>query len=423
MLVADPGAESVAERAAPIAPRILARVLRDVKASDLVEGAPPGLTLADLDARVTTSLAPDVARDLRRAVADHVRHRWYVVQNVKPFAEKPPGLTISDLDLSVRAFNAMSRFPHMWLHLATIRDLLDAPGLGAGVLVEVLSAYEALVDASGWHPMAVESAQEAIDVSTEAPVPARVLEMQELYDRGGTLGEVAERFGISRERVRQLFLAHGIPTRSLKETNALKREKTRRSHGDQILELVDACVAPREIATRLGLPIAVVNDTLATDPDRQRLVAFRRNSKKRPRPKYTDDEIIECLRTASVELGGVLTTAEYTAFARTRTFEDGRPWPLHQTPANRFGSWRAALQTAGLEANPPSAVAGQRLFTRAHCIDAVLEVERELGRPPTAADYERAAVASRGVLPSLATVRHRCGGWQQALALAFQFSQ
>jgi RNA polymerase sigma-32 factor len=28
--------------------------------------------------------------------------------------------------------------------------------------------------------------------------------MRELYDAGGTLGEVAERFGISRERVRQI---------------------------------------------------------------------------------------------------------------------------------------------------------------------------------------------------------------------------
>ena len=237
------------------------------------------------------------------------------------------------------------------------------------------------------------------------------------------LGEVAERFRITRERVRQLFGAHGLPTRSAGETAALRREQLMSEHREQITRLIDAGVAPNEIAERLGISPQLVRDALHDDPSRRRLAAFRRTAKKRPKPRYSDEEIIECLRTASVELGGVLTTAEYTNYARTRRFPDGRPWPLHQTPFLRFGSWRAALQRAGLEANPPSAIAGQRLFTREHCIDAILEVERELGHPPTAAEYERAAVASNGVLPSLATVRHRCGGWQEALVLAARFSQ
>jgi DNA-binding CsgD family transcriptional regulator len=247
--------------------------------------------------------------------------------------------------------------------------------------------------------------------------------MRELYDAGGTLSEVAERFGISRERVRQLFRAHGLPTRSIAETAALRREQLLNEHREQILQLIDAGAAPNEIAERLGISPQLVYDALRDDPDRRRLAAFRRTAKTRPKPKYSDEEIIECLRSASVELGGVLTTADYTKYARTRQFSDGRLWPLHQTAFLRFGSWRGALQRAGLEANPPSAIAGQRLFTREHCIDAILEVERELGHPPTAAEYERAATTSNGILPSLATVRHRCGGWQEALVLAARFSQ
>jgi hypothetical protein len=130
---------------------------------------------------------------------------------------------------------------------------------------------------------------------------------------------------------------------------------------------------------------------------RWRFAAFQRTAKTRPKPRYSDEEIIECVRVANVELGGILTTADYTRFARKRKFDEGRPWPLQQTPSNRFGSWRAALEQAGLQANPPSAVAGQRLFTREHCVDAILEVERDLGHPPTAAEYEQAAVASRGL--------------------------
>lgn len=427
MLVADAAVDGVSERPVAITPRVLANMLRDVKARDVVATAPADLTLADLDAGVTASLAPDVARALRRAVTDHVRHRSHRVSKLKPFAEMPPGLAISDLDLSMRAFNALSRFPHRWLNGATIGDVLETPGLGAGVLIEVLAAYEAAVERLGvavvGETIAAAEEMELEREPDEARIPQRVLEMRKLYDAGGNLGEVAERFGITRERVRQLFRAHGLPTRSIAEAAALRRERLVNEHREQIFELIDAGVAPNEIAERLGISPQLVRDALRDDPSRRRVAAFRRTAKTRPKPKYSDEEIIECLRTASVELGGVLTTAEYTNYARARRFPDGRPWPLHQTPFLRFGSWRDALQRAGLEANPPSAIAGQRLFTREHCIDAILEVERELGHPPTAAEYERAAAASNGILPSLATVRHRCGGWQEALVLATQFSQ
>lgn len=429
MLVADATVDRVLERPFAITPRVLAHMLRDVKARDVVATAPSDLTLADLDADVTASLAPDVVRALRRAVVDRVRQRSHRVSNVKPFTEMPRGLAISDLGLSVRAFNAVSRFPHRWLRVATIGDVLDTPQLGAGVLVEVLAAYEAAMERLGVaidaEPIAVTNLEdiEPEQEPNQERIPQRVLEMRELYDAGGTLGVVAEQFGISRERVRQLFRAHGLPTRSKAEAAALRRKHLVNEHREQIFELIDAGVAPNEIAERLRISPQLVRDTLQDDPTRRRVAAFRRTAKTRPKPRYSDEEIIECLRTASVELGGVLTTAEYTNYARTRRFPDGRPWPLHQTPFLRFGSWRDALQRAGLEANPASAIAGQRLFTREHCIDAILEVERQLDHPPTAAEYERAAVASNGILPSLATVRHRCGGWQEALVLAARFSQ
>jgi hypothetical protein len=266
----------------------------------------------------------------------------------------------------------------------------------------------------------MQVAERVIEV---ARIPDRVLEMRKLYDTGASLAEVAERFDLTRERVRQLFGAHGLPTRSAAETAALRRGQLMSRHQQQIFDLIDAGAAPHDIAERLAIPLQLVLETLDGDQSRVRLAAYRRTAKRQPKPKYTNEEILECLRTANVELGGVLTTSEYTRFARTHKFPDGRPWPMHQTSVLRFGSWRAALQRAGLEANPPSAIAGQRLFTREHCVDAILEVEREFGHPPTAAEYERTAAASNGVLPSLATVRHRCGGWQAALVLTARFSQ
>jgi hypothetical protein len=134
--------------------------------------------------------------------------------------------------------------------------------------------------------------------------------------------------------------------------------------------------------------------------------------------KYSEGELIETLREASEAIGGVLTTSRYNDYARGRSFPDGRPWPTHQTHSHRFGSWRDSLLTAGLPANPSSAIAGQRIFDQAHCIDAIRHVHRQLGEVPSINDYERAARASQGGLPSAATVRNRCGSWSQAVDLA-----
>lgn len=447
MWVPDLTADAASERVVPITPRVLAPILRNVNAQAVVAAAPSGVTLADLNAQVTASLHPELVEPLRQAVVQAVRQRWDRLERgkpigkVRPFADKPSVFSLSSLDLSVRAFNVMSRFPSLWLRGATIADLLDVPQLGAATLVEVLAAYEALGDSSSTALDGTSEVEEPVldadttadnpeelslaDAETNiAPLPERVRRMRKLYDTGATLEEVARQFGVSRERVRQIFTKHGLHTRSLTETNALRRQVLLDGHRERIFELIDEGATARQVVTRLDIPMRIVQDILETDPSRKRLVAFQRTAKARPsHPKYSDEEIIECLRAANVELGGVLTTADYTAFARTRKLADGRHWPLHQTPANRFGSWRAALQKAGLQANPPSAVAGQRIFTREHCIDAILEVERDLAHPPTAAEYERAAAASGGALPSLATLRQRCGGWQHALLLAARFSQ
>lgn len=134
--------------------------------------------------------------------------------------------------------------------------------------------------------------------------------------------------------------------------------------------------------------------------------------------RYTDEELLDVLRKTSEALGGILTTHAYNEYAEGRAFSDGRPWPSHQTHFHRFGSWRQSLLAAGLAANPSSAIAGQRIFDRGQCIDAVRHAERELGHRPSLKQYEALARGSNGGLPSAATVRHRCGSWSAALRLA-----
>lgn len=238
------------------------------------------------------------------------------------------------------------------------------------------------------------------------------------YSSGATLQEIGERYGVSRERVRQILKAHGYPVRSVKEAAALRRA-SERAMAPQIAALCDELGDPRKVADRLGVSYATVQEVLglkAAD-DSQPASAQRRKLGKTQK-LYTNEELLECLKMASGQLGGVLTTSAYSKFIRGRTLSNGRPWPSNQSLQLRFGSWREALQQAGLRANPTSAIAGQRIFEIGHCVDAVRHVARELGHSPTAAEYERIARASQGGLPSVATVRHRLGGWLDALRAA-----
>ena len=176
------------------------------------------------------------------------------------------------------------------------------------------------------------------------------------------------------------------------------------------------------MGSRLHIPRSLIAEYVADHPELERHSRAFRNLKNTT-PRYSDEELIDLLQHANRGLGGILAASAFTAYGRERTLPDGRRWPTHQTPALRFGSWRAAPEKAGLAANRSSPIAGQRIFQREHCIDALLEAGRELGHLPSAMEYESWAADQGGTVPSLATLRHRCGGWQAALQLADAFSR
>jgi hypothetical protein len=231
-----------------------------------------------------------------------------------------------------------------------------------------------------------------------------------MYEAGATLEEVGRAYGISRERVRQIFRDHGLPVRSVKDARALQRARQTSQYApcikNRFRELRDVNAVAQELQLPRNLVAEIVQGSF-TPAERRR--------PKHARKKYSDEELIRFLQVASTELGGVLTAQGYTDFARTRRTRDGRPWPTHQTHALRFGSWRAAVNAAGLAANPSSPIAGQMIFEDGHCIDALRAAARAVGRAPTADEYDEFAKASNGALPSQATVRHRLGRWYQAL--------
>jgi Homing endonuclease associated repeat len=253
-------------------------------------------------------------------------------------------------------------------------------------------------------------------------VPQRVREMYELYQYGATLDEVGEDFGgLSRERIRQLFGRAGLKTRSAAETAALKRAADRR-RGEEIVARFrrskDVALVAEELEIAQRTIIEVVRAELPLEEYRAPRSTVPRRSTKR----YSDEELIGFLRKASAALETTLSMEAYDSFARGRRTADGRRWPTRQTPALRFGSWRAAVIAAGLDAHPTSGARIRLRFTAEDCAEAVRAVGERVGGRPSQAQYERRARASAGELPSASTLKTRCGGWGEALRMAYERS-
>ncbi|HEY7934756.1 MAG TPA: sigma factor-like helix-turn-helix DNA-binding protein [Solirubrobacteraceae bacterium] len=238
--------------------------------------------------------------------------------------------------------------------------------------------------------------------------------MHRLYQQGSTLEEVGEEFGITRERVRQLFRQAGLDTRSTGETAALKHAADR-LRAEEVVEVFKRTKTVTSVSAELEIPKSTVTKILYEELglSEYREIAWRPQKK-----RYADEELVDFLTQASAACSGPLSTEHYKAFARARHTRDGRPLPTDQTYVKRFGSWRGALLAAGLNANPPSAVAGKLRFDKQQCAQSISELQRTLGRAPTAEEYERHARDSQGSLPSLATIRNRFDTWNNALRCA-----
>lgn len=251
-----------------------------------------------------------------------------------------------------------------------------------------------------------------------------VEEMYEIYEQGATLEEVGICFNITRERVRQIFRDAGLSTRRTGSPTKYSDEElldclrvaadalggalsnSEYSEFARTQGFSDGRSWPLNHASRFGS----WKDALkaAGVPLRRRKVQAKK--------KYSDAELISCMKQANRELGGVLTHAAYDEFALDHRFADGRPWPTWQTPSKRFGTWVMALKAAGLRSNPSAGP--KKLFDVENCLDAVRTVARELGKTPTVMEYDEFARESEGALPSLPTIRNRCGSWSDAVALA-----
>ena len=240
----------------------------------------------------------------------------------------------------------------------------------------------------------------------------RIHQMRTLREQGYSLDEIALRFGVSRERVRQILRAHGAPDPEA-VADARKRRTAQEAEArvDELLALWRAGAHAGSAATSLGLQAAACRSTIArfaTEVDK----AARRASMSGARgmQTYSERDILVALRAVAAGLGRVPSAKEYALLAR------GLELPSLPTVLNRMGGWTSAVRAAGLTPNAgPTSAKRQRRWTESACWGALRRVVQELGEIPTVLSYDRHA-AGRPDLPSSATLRNRLGRWSTIAA-------
>ena len=259
--------------------------------------------------------------------------------------------------------------------------------------------------------LSLASDADDVDVVAAPGTPQRILQMRSLRERGWSLDEIALRFGVSRERVRQILRAHGAPDPELvADARRRRTAQLAESRVDELLALWRAGAETGSAATSLGLQAAACKTTIArfaTDVDKAARKASMSGA--RGAKTYSDRDILVALRAVAAGLGRVPSAKEYALMAR------GLELPSLPTVLNRMGGWTRAVRAAGLTPIVPTGTARRRRWTEGACWAALRRVVDELGEIPTVLSYERHA-AGRHDLPSSATVRNRLGRWSAITA-------
>lgn len=249
------------------------------------------------------------------------------------------------------------------------------------------------------------------DVAAAPGTQLRMRQMRALRERGYSLDEIALRFGVSRERVRQILRAHGAPDPELvADARRRRAEQLAEARVDQLLALWRAGHEPRSAASALGLQAAACRSTIARFATEVDKAARRANlSGTRGNPTYSERDIIVALRAVAAGLGRVPSAKEYALLAR------GLELPSLPTVLNRMGGWSRAVSAAGMTPTAAPAIARPRRWTEGACWEALRRVVDELDEIPTVVSYDRHA-AGRPDLPSSATLRNRLGRWSSIAA-------
>lgn len=238
--------------------------------------------------------------------------------------------------------------------------------------------------------------------------PQRMREIVALRTKGWSLDEIAARYEVSRERVRQLLRAHGGPdAHDVSDARRRRAEQRAELCVDELLAMWRSGLELGRAANVLGLPVGACRGVIArfaTDVDRAARGLSMSRARRQGSEIYSDRDILDALKTVAAQLGHVPSPKQYEALARDLKLASVA------TVLVRMGDWSSAIRAAGMRPRVAARRVHARRWTEDACWIALRRVVEDMGEIPSVLSYER-HVADRSDLPSARTVRNRLGRW------------
>ena len=230
-------------------------------------------------------------------------------------------------------------------------------------------------------------------------------EMVDLRTSGRSLGEIGEKFGLTRERVRQILLKSGAP--SSQEVKAL-RESIRIDKLEEIklVAIARAAEMPHKTLEQVAEELYVSAIELKRIMTQQEINLFARPLRASLQ-KWSDQEILDVLRQAA--------TLEFplTVKAYSKLLEEGfLKGPSAARISQRFRSWQSACDLAGVEPGTRTRPLDISRWTDEDLYEAVIRYLKLSESTGAASDYDSWASGQDDV-PSMGTLRNRLGAWNQ----------
>lgn len=250
----------------------------------------------------------------------------------------------------------------------------------------------------------------------------RDAEICDLYHSGMTGTQIAEQFGMTRQRVSQILHRCGVDVKSPAEVTRARTEAKIAQHRDAVLADYEVTKSKSKTAENFKdhLSDTLVRRILKDAPQQRRASIVLNNKQRHHNTRYTKEEILQRIRDAEAE--GITTANDYKALMLTHPEE----YPSMSIVMRYFDTWNNARKEAGI--TPRGRSGPSRGFTNTVCyayLNEFIEDMRRQGVPcdgvynPTITEYEAWAKKVKG-RPSSATIRLRFFGetWADMLAKA-----
>lgn len=224
-----------------------------------------------------------------------------------------------------------------------------------------------------------------------------------LNDPMVTLSDVGLKYHMTRERVRQIVSMEypdyrlRKPFGSAKHHKAMLRTQERVDAArEQVVEVYQQCGSIYYTADAVGVSKEIVREVVRSlSPEDHYAAKAYGHTQERI---YSHQDLLNLLRENPE---AAATSARWKAAGLS---------PTCAIFLIRFGTWRRALELAGLPTTEALVTRRSDWISPQEVFDAVMVVARRLGYIPTYAEYDLHRDPS---MPSPATVRNRYGTWSQ----------